>query len=154
MHDHKKTLEQPRRGHLRRAAESLLQFFMRSLTPVNRPLTVAREAPPLPEDDRLMRGRKQKFSGELFAELLIELPTHRHRLTHACEHGDIDTLGNTVHQLLGAVAYCDAPELEDALRELRLAIKTGNQDTIGIYQTRAVNVIDSTLRHSGYRSHG
>ena len=149
MQDHKETPEQPRRGHLGRAAESLLQFFKRSLTPVDRPLTIARQAPPLPEDDRLMRGRKQKFSAGLFAELLIELPTHRHRLMHACEHGDIGTLGNSVHQLLGAVAYCDAPELEEALRELRLAIKTGNQDTIDIYQARAVNVIDSTLRYSG-----
>ena len=50
--------------------------------------------------------------------------------------------------------YRDAPELEDALRELRLAIKTGDQHTIDIYQERAVNVIDSTLRYSGYRSHG
>ena len=154
MQDNKETVEHPRRGYLRRATKSLLQFFMRTLPPVNRPLAVTREAPQLPEDDRLMRARKQKFSGELFAELLIELPAHRRRLTHACEHGDIDTLGNTVHQLLGAVAYCDAPELEDALRELRLAIKTGDQHTIGIYQARAVNVIDSTLRYSGYRSHG
>jgi hypothetical protein len=154
MQHNKESVEHPRRGHLRIAAESLLQFIMRSLTPVNRSLSAAREAPPLPEDDRLMRGRKQKFCGELFAELLIELPVHRQRLAHAGEHGDIDTLGNTVHQLLGAVAYCDAPELEDALRELRLAIKTGNRHTIDIYQDRAINVIDSTLRYSGYRSHG
>ena len=154
MQHNKQSVEHSRRGYFRRAKESLLQFLVRSLSPANRPLAEAREAPSLPEDDRLMRGRKQKFCGELFAELLIELPVHRQRLAHAGEHGDIDTLGNTVHQLLGAVAYCDAPELEDALRELRLAIKTGDQHTIDIYQERAVNVIDSTLRYSGYRSHG
>ena len=154
MQGNKEAVTHQRRGHLRRAAESLLQFFMRNLTPVNRPLTAAREAPPLPVDDRLMRGRKQNFSGELFAELLIELPMHRRRLAHASKNGDIDTLVSAVHQLLGAVAYCDAPELEDALRELRLAIKTGDQHTIGIYQERAVNVIDSTLRYSGYQGQG
>ncbi len=154
MQGTKGAVEHHRRGLFRRIAESLLHFFMRSQTSVNRPPTEVPEVLPLPDNDRLMRGRKQQFYGELFAELLIELPLHRRRLARACESGDIDTLRNAVHQLLGAVAYCDAPELEDALRELQRAIKTGDQYTIDICQERAVNVIDSTLRYSGYRSHG
>lgn len=154
MQGNKESVEHQRRGYFRRVAESLFHFFMHSLIPVKKPLSEAPEVPPLPEDHRLMRGRKQQFYDELFAELLIELPLHRRRLARACESGDIDNLRNAVHQLLGAVAYCDTPELEDALRELQRAIKTGDKYTIGIYQERAVNVIDSTLRHSGYRSHG
>jgi hypothetical protein len=65
----------------------------------------------------------------------------------------MDTLRKAVHQLLGAVAYCDAPELEEALRELRLAIKAGRQGAIKVYHEQLINVIDSTLRSSGYRSH-
>jgi HPt (histidine-containing phosphotransfer) domain-containing protein len=153
MQDNKPSAKPPRRGQLKRATEAVLQFFMRTLTPVDRPLTVVNEVPPLPQDDRLMQGRKQPFSSELFAELLIELPMHRRRLARAHEHGDIDALGSAVHQLLGAVAYCDAPEFEEALSELRLAIKTGEQYTIDAYQERAINVLDSTLRYSGYRGH-
>jgi hypothetical protein len=154
MQGNLKSARYHRRGRFKQALEAVSRFFKRALTPVNRPLAAVREAPPLPEDDRLMKGRRQSFSGELFAELLIELPMHRRRLAHACESGNIDTLGKAVHQLLGAVVYCDAPELEEALRELRLAIKTGEQHTIGIYQERAINAIDSTLRVSGYRDHG
>ena len=154
MQGDKESVTHHHSGLFRRSAESLLQFFMRGLTPVNRPRTTMRDAPLLPEDDRLVGKRKHKFSGELFAELLVELPMHRQRLARAGERGDIDTLGRTVHQLLGAVAYCDAPELEDALRELRLAIKTGDQHIIGITHERAINGIDSTLRYSGYQDHG
>ena len=154
MQGNKESARHLRRGHFKRAAEAVQQFFMRALTPVNRPLTPVHEAPPLPEDDRLMKGRKQSFSSELFAELLIELPVHRRQIVRAGEAGELETLRSVVHKLLGAVAYCDAPELEEALRELRLAIKTGEQQTIDVYQERAINVIDSTLRYSGYRSPG
>jgi hypothetical protein len=106
--------------------------------------------PELPEDDLVLKRREQSFSRELFAELLVELPAHRRRIANT---SDVHTLRGCVHQLLGAVTYCDAPELEQALRELRLALKTGNQDTIGVYHDRAINVIDSTLRYSGYRGH-
>jgi HPt (histidine-containing phosphotransfer) domain-containing protein len=153
MGSNKEPVKDHRSGRCRQAMDAVLQFFLRALTPVNRPLAAVPEVPPLPEDDQLLKGRKQSFSGEMFAELLLELPMHRRRLTQACESGDIDTLGNAVHQLLGAVAYCDAPELEEALRELRLAIKTGEQHTIKVYHERAINVIDSTLRYSGYRGH-
>ena len=141
-------------GRITRTAEAVLQFFMRALTPVNNPLTVAPEVPELPEDTLAPKGRRQSFSGEIFAELLGELPVHRRQILRSWEAGDIDTLRSTVHKLLGAVAYCDAPELEEALRELRLALKTGNQHTIDVYHQRAINVIDSTLRYSGYQGHG
>ncbi len=70
----------PSRALAGRAMDAVLQFFLRTLTPINRPLTAVREAPPLPEDDQLLKVRKQSFSGEMFAELLLELPMHRRRL--------------------------------------------------------------------------
>ena len=152
-----KTAQHSRTGRFTRAAACVQQFFTRALTPVNNPLTAAPELPglpELPEDTQAPGQRRQSFSGEIFAELLTELPVHRRQILHAWEAGDLDTLGSTVHKLLGAVAYCDAPELEEALRELRLAVKTEDQHTIDVYHERALNVLDSILRYSGYRGHG
>ena len=149
-----KPARRPRTGCFTRAAASVQQFFMRALTPVNNPLTAVPEVPELPKDTQAPRGRRQSFSGEIFAELLTELPVHRRQILRAWKAGDLNTLRSAAHKLLGAVAYCDAPELEESLRELRLALKTEDQHTINIYHERALNVIDSTLRYSGYRGHG
>ena len=133
--------------------ESVRHFFLRALAPAARPLTNRCKAPQQPGDDPPIKIRRQSFSSELFAELLLELPMHRQRLSGAAANDDMDTLGKAVHQLLGAVAYCDAPELEEALRVLRVAIKSGKQGAIKIYHEQVINVIDNTLRYSGYRSH-
>jgi HPt (histidine-containing phosphotransfer) domain-containing protein len=140
-------------GCFSRAKETLLHFFLRVLAPAARPRTNRCNPSQRPQDDPPNRIHRQSFSSELFAELLLELPVHRQRLSGAAENGDMDTLRKAVHQLLGAVAYCDAPELEEALRELRLAIKAGRQGAIKVYHEQLINVIDSTLRSSGYRSH-
>ena len=51
------------------------------------------------------------------------------------------------------MVYCDAAELEEALRELRLAIKAGKQHSIDVCHDRAINMLDSTLRYSGVHGH-
>jgi hypothetical protein len=107
--------------------------------------------PALPEDDLELDERLRSFPGEMFARLLIELPGHRSDIAAAYQAGDLDRLGHSVHQLLGGAAYCDAPELTTGLRELRLALKTGDPQTIEFYYLRAIDVIDATLRYSGYR---
>lgn len=149
-----KPAQYPPAGRFSRAAESILRFLVRTLTPVNNPLTTAYEVQELPPAPLAPKGRRPSFSSEIFAELLMELPVHRHQMVSAWETGDLDRLRRAIHKLLGAVAYCDAPELEDALRELRLAVKTEDQHTIDVYHDRALNVLDSTLRYSGYRDHG
>jgi len=108
-------------------------------------------SPPLPEDDLEINERLSSFPGEMFAQLLIELPDHRSTIADAWQAGDLERLGNSIHQLLGGAAYCDAPELTAGLRELRLALKTGDPETIEFYYQRAIDVIDTTLRYSGYR---
>jgi HPt (histidine-containing phosphotransfer) domain-containing protein len=92
--------------------------------------------------------RRQSFSDEIFAELLTELPVHRHQISGAWKAGDLDTLRSDIHKLLGAVVYCDAPELEESLRELQRALKTEDKHTISVCHEQALNVIDSTLRNS------
>ena len=149
-----KAATKPPSGGPGRIFKAVLQFYLRDRAPVARPPTSVRDAAPLPLDGKRSKERKQSFSGELFAELLLELPMHRDRLARAGEDSDFDTLGNAIHQLLGAVAYCDAPELEDVLRELRLAIKTGERHAIDRCLERVINVIDSTLRYSGYPGDG
>ena len=108
-------------------------------------------APPLPEDDLELDEQLQSFPGDIFARLLIELPDHRNHFADAYTAGDMTRLGANVHKLLGGVAYCNAPELANGLRELRLALKTDNPQTIRYYYLRAIDVIDATLRYSGYR---
>ena len=145
-------MDNRRPGLTRQTLEQLLQRLVGILSSAVRETPAATTVPLLPTDnDRLMPRGKQSFSDSLFYELLLELPMHRQRLFHAHETGDTESLRKATHQLLGAVVYCDAPELEAALRELRLAIKTGKQHSIDVCHERAINVLDSTLRYSGVR---
>jgi hypothetical protein len=133
-----------RTGH---RLERVLQRLAGTLSAVVKTTSPAPAAPlPAGADGILKTHQKQSFSDSLFAELLLELPMHRRRLSHAHETGDTESLGKATHQLLGAVVYCEAPELEMALRELRQATRTGEQHTIDACHVRAINVLDSTLR--------
>lgn len=109
------------------------------------------ELPALPEDDLKLDSLAREFSRELFAQLLLELPEYRKRLVQAHAEDNYRSLADSVHQILGAAAYCEADELETCLRELRLALKTEDTYTIDTYFMRAMDVIDSTLHASGYR---
>ena len=153
MDGNNKPARHSRTGRFTRVATRVQRFFTSVLAPVNTPPAATQELPQLPKDTQAPRGRKQPFSSELFIELLTELPTHRRQILHAWEAGDLDTLRSAVHKLLGAVVYCNAPELEEALRELRLALKTEDQHTIDVYHERAINALDSTLRYSNCQNH-
>ena len=148
MDGNNKPARHSRTGRFTRVATRVQRFFTNALAPVNTPPAATQELPQLPKDTQAPGERKQPFSSELFIELLTELPTHRRQILHAWEAGDLDTLRSAVHKLLGAVVYCNAPELEEALRELRLALKTEDQHTIDAYHERAINALDSTLRYS------
>jgi len=105
---------------------------------------------PPPEDDPELGRLGRRFSNELFARLLLELPAHRRTLSAAYKVRDYRGLRDNIHQLLGATAYCDAPELDAGLRELRLALKGGDTARIEQSFTRAIGSIDATLRSSGH----
>jgi HPt (histidine-containing phosphotransfer) domain-containing protein len=83
--------------------------------------------------------------------LLLELPDYRQRMAEAFAAGDYRRLRDSVHQILGAAAYCEAEELEQGLRQLRLALKTGSDTTIAHYYRRAIRAVDNTLARSGFR---
>lgn len=108
-------------------------------------------APDRRADEQQLDAISRKFSREVFAQLLIELPAQRHVMHEAYAAGNHGRLRNCVHQVLGAAAYCDAPELEDGLRELQLALKTQGPQTIDRHFWHAIRVIDSTLGSCGYR---
>jgi len=103
-----------------------------------------------PQQDVAPTRPRQSFSSELFAELLIELPEHQGNFLQAYQSGDLQSLKKHAHKLLGAVVYCDAPELESALRALQQALAT-TPDTIDLCYTRLINTINNTLSYSGYR---
>ncbi|MGB5538553.1 MAG: Hpt domain-containing protein [Gammaproteobacteria bacterium] len=110
-------------------------------------------APELPAEDLHIEALAREFPRELFAQLLIELPDYRKRMAESFAAGDHRRLRDSVHQILGAAAYCEADELEQGLRQLRLALKTGNSSTIEHYFDRAMQAMDHTLHNSGYRTH-
>jgi HPt (histidine-containing phosphotransfer) domain-containing protein len=106
-----------------------------------------------PGDDLQLETLAREFSRELYAQLLLELPAWRRMLIEAFAAGDYRRLGDGVHKILGAAAYCQACELEQELRQLRLALNTADSSTIEYNLHRTIRVIDSTLRCSGLRDH-
>ena len=93
---------------------------------------------------------RHSFSNELFAELLTELPEFQQKISQAYEDDDLQDLRNNIHQLLGAVVYCDVPELESALRAFHRALTTTSRNDITACYLRASNTINSTLACSGF----
>jgi hypothetical protein len=85
----------------------------------------------------------------MFVQLLLELPAHRHDIAASWQSGDRQRLQNSVHRLLGATVYCDAPELENVLRALRRTLHSGDDSSIARQHARTLEVIDSTLSCSG-----
>lgn len=155
MKDSHKSPLQRLTATLARSAQRLLLHFRQASELPDKPARNDRSIDDLPNDELVMKRRRQSFSSEMFAELLIELPGYQRKISQAYQSGDRDGLGNHLHQLLGAVAYCDAPELETALRNLYQAIKTAapedTPDIIDASYTRAFTAISTTLHYSGYR---
>ncbi len=90
-----------------------------------------------------------RFSSELFASLLLELPEHRQALLDAHAGRDIDELGRCSHKLLGAVVYCDLPELTGALRKLQEVIRSEDVDAVTPACNASVQAIEALLAKSG-----
>jgi len=109
------------------------------------------EYPPLPEDDLKLTRMSRDFSREMFVRLLRELPAYREKMALAFNAGDYRSLRDSVHQILGAAAYCEARELEIELRRLRLALRSDKRHIIAVYHSRVINIIDSTLLSAGFR---
>jgi HPt (histidine-containing phosphotransfer) domain-containing protein len=94
----------------------------------------------------------ENFSSEMFVKLLLELPEHRRDIAESWQAGDLPRLRSCVHRLLGATVYCEAPELEEALRELHRALHGGGAAGISRQHAHALEVIDTTLSNSGWNS--
>jgi HPt (histidine-containing phosphotransfer) domain-containing protein len=92
-----------------------------------------------------------QFSSRLLAELLLELPRHREAFTSAWLDGDRKRLGDCAHQLAGAVTYCDLPELDSAIADLREKIRDGDELALQRAYNRASREIDELLEKSGLR---
>ena len=136
-------------SHAIKAIRASLHGFLQHFTSAE--IRTAPAAPPLPEEDLQHDNQLHSFPNEMFAHLLIELPAHRSNMADAYEAEDMPRLNGCVHKLLGGACYCDAPELIKGLRELRLALKSEDVETIRFYYLRAIDVIDATLRYSGYQ---
>ena len=101
--------------------------------------------------DASLAGLSSKLASELFARLLLELPEHRRDLQSAYRVGNNKYLGRCAHKLLGAVVYCELPELAAALRELKQTTVAGDAAQAGPAFGRVMRLIDELLACSGYR---
>jgi HPt (histidine-containing phosphotransfer) domain-containing protein len=131
-------------------AQQLLHQVMHMPEQPDSPALNAGNMPDFAADGTTRERCRQPFSNEMFAELLIELPGRQGELSQAYRTGNPRILRDQVHQLLGAVAYCDLPELEAALRTLHRALITKDPDNIDNCYAQACSAINSTLTHSGY----
>ena len=136
--------------NLANTAQQLLQQYMQTPAQPDRPTTGTGLMPDLSTDAAAPGRARQSFANEMFAELLIELPDYQEKISQARRTGDRQGLRDHVHRLLGAVAYCDAPELESALRTLHSSLATDDTDCIDSAYVQARSAIDNTLRYSGY----
>jgi len=145
-------MQHNRPGKLRTAATLLL---LRTLIRIGRVLTPSGPClepapgrpPPLPQpksDSRLERLSRE-FSREMYAHLLHELPDYREKMAQAFAAGDYQRLHSIVHQITGAVAYCDASELEQELRRLLMALRLDNHHVIAAYHARVIDFFDATI---------
>ena len=90
------------------------------------------------------------MASELFARLLLELPEHRRELQSAGRDGDSGRLTRAAHKLLGAVVYCNLPELADALRKLKGMAESGHTAQTKAALNMVLRLIDELLTSSGY----
>jgi HPt (histidine-containing phosphotransfer) domain-containing protein len=91
-----------------------------------------------------------KLASELFARLLLELPEQRRDLVSAYRDDNLEQLARSAHKLLGAVVYCELPELAAALRELGQTLRSGEAGQTGPAFGNAIRLIDELLAYSGY----
>lgn len=143
MKDQRRSRVQHLTGMLAGTVRQLLQHFRHPPGP---------QGNPAPEEAPVQNRQRYSFSSEMFAELLLELPEFQRKISQAYRTGDRKSLGDDLHRLLGAVVYCDTPELETALRNFHQAIKAEDADipdNIAACYTRALNAINRTLHYSG-----
>ena len=99
-----------------------------------------------------LAGLSDRLASELFARLLLELPEHRRELQSAYRGGNNGYLERCAHKLLGAVVYCELPELAAALRELKQTTTAGDAAQAETAFGKVMRLIDDLLDCSGYRS--
>ena len=95
-------------------------------------------------------GLSGKLASELFARLLLELPEHRRDLQSAYRDGNNEQLDRYAHKLLGAVVYCELPELDEALRNLKRTLVSPNAGQTEPAYLKTIRLIDDLLACSGY----
>ena len=91
----------------------------------------------------------ERLASELLARLLLELPEHRRVLLAAFERNEPERLTDCTHKLLGAVVYCELPQLSAALRTLRQACGDGDRARIRVALHSAIRALDALLAGSG-----
>jgi len=102
--------------------------------------------------DTALAGLSAKLASELFARLLLELPEHRRDLQSAYRGGNNEFLERCAHKLLGAVVYCELPELAAALRELKQTTVAGDAAQAKPAFGKVMRLIDDLLACSGYHA--
>ena len=90
---------------------------------------------------------KQQMTAEMQALLVKELPGFQQSINTAFEEDDHESLDHHVHKLHGATAYCEVPNLKDALETLEVSIKKNHSKNTIKAKLKVVNMeIDSVMK--------
>jgi two-component system sensor histidine kinase BarA len=80
-----------------------------------------------------LAGNKPELAKEILNLLIKNLPTELEQIKQAKEKMNYHLLLKHVHKLHGAVSYCGAPRLKNALLNYENALKSGDTKTLESY---------------------
>ena len=90
---------------------------------------------------------KDQLAREMQILLAKELPLFKDTINNVFAEHDMESLTYHVHKMHGATAYCDVPELKNALQTLEVSIKEEQNDSIIEANLHTVIIeIDATLK--------
>lgn len=90
---------------------------------------------------------KQQMTEEMLSLLVKELPAFQDAINLAFNKEDHESLDHHVHKLHGATAYCEVPELKNALETLEVSIKKNHSRNTIKAKLKVVNMeIDNVMK--------
>ena len=91
---------------------------------------------------------KQQMTEEMLSLLVKELPAFQDAINLAFNEEDHESLDHHVHKLHGATAYCEVPELKNALETLEVSIKKNHSRNTIKAKLKVVNMEIDNVKKS------
>jgi two-component system, NarL family, sensor histidine kinase BarA len=95
-----------------------------------------------------LAGNKPELAKEILNLLIKNLPAELEQIKRTKDLDNLPLLLKHVHKLLGAVSYCGAPRLKNALINYENALKNGDKKTLDAYFADLEFEINQLIEHS------